>query len=180
MNISSWQYITIIFEIWTSATQEFCWSYTYGFICIGSVQSKFNFLVVGDGFLVAVIHCIMETGTPWHLLNYITNMSNVAWPTSKLVLLRGSLHVSTFSMFLKSITNFNYTTRKKRMYEHKCCPSSWEWNAKRKGIIHFKPWCHHSICSIFGWCYASIDTQGITNTLLMETSTNYILFWLLL
>jgi len=62
--------------------------------------------VVGDGSSIAVIHCIMETRTPWHLLNYITSMSNVAWPTNKLVLLRGSFHVSTFSMFLKSITNF--------------------------------------------------------------------------
>jgi hypothetical protein len=80
--------------------------------------------VVGDGSSVTVIHCIMEIGTPWHLLNYIINMSNVAWPTNKLVLLRGSLYVSTLSMFLKSITNFNYTTRKKRTYEHKSCPSS--------------------------------------------------------
>jgi len=80
--------------------------------------------VAGDGSLVGVIHCIMEIKTPWHLLNYITNMSNVTWPTNKLVLLRGSFHVSTFSMLLKFITNYNYTTRKKKTSEHNYCPSS--------------------------------------------------------
>jgi hypothetical protein len=80
--------------------------------------------VVDDGSSIPVIHCIMETKTPWHLLDYITNMYNVAWPTSKLILLKGSFHVSTFSMFLKSITNYKYNTRKKRTYEHNSCPSS--------------------------------------------------------
>jgi hypothetical protein len=80
--------------------------------------------VVGDGSSVVVIHCIMETRTPWHLLNYITNMSNVAWPTSKSILLKGTLHVSTFNMLLKFVINYNYTTRNKRAYEHNYCPSS--------------------------------------------------------